>query len=172
MSYEVQHTVEGIRFVFSRGRFSKATWVLGGATAAAWVGYFNTPSRHSYYLLWPCVFLGLLVASILMNEIIEIDHEYLSKCTIFLGLTWTARYELAGVMDPHYEPERGYGRNRIPSCLSFQYRGKTRSILSNIQPSEVEDILTEIVRRFPDLAGRWKTQQQLYGSTDITTINI
>jgi hypothetical protein len=172
MPYAVEPTVEGLRIVFSRKRFLWRTVVIGGVTAALWVGYFNNHSRHWSDLIWPGIFLAMFATLFINKESIDVDHEYLSRRVTFLGLTWTKRYKLVDVLNPHYEPEKGYGRNRVPSFLRFEYHGKAKSVLANVEPSEVESILTEIVQRFPELAARWKIRQHLYGLTDIVSLDI
>jgi hypothetical protein len=172
MPYVVEQTGEGVRIVFSRKGFSRAISVTGGITVALWVGYFNIQSRHWYYLIWPAAFLAIFAASFMKKEAIEVDHEYLSRCLIISGMHWTTRYKLSDVLNPHYEPENGDGRNKAPSMLVFECNGKAKGMLAGVNPSEVEAILTEIIGRFPELATRWKTSQQLYGSTDVIGLNI
>ena len=172
MPYSVDPTVEGVRITFSRKPFLWSTVLLGAANVALWVGYSNNHRRQWYDLICPVAFLVVFVASLLKKEIIDVDHEYLSRSVTLFGLPWTTRYRLVDVLNPHYEPERGYGRSRVPSFLEFEYNGKTKRMLPNVEASEVEGILTEIVQRFPELATRWKMRQQLYGSSDILSLNI
>lgn len=172
MTYVVEQTGEGVRIVSSRKGFSRSTAVVGGMTVALWVGYFNIQSPQWYHLIWPVVFLGIFALSFMNREAIAVDHEYLSRCLTLFGLTRTKRYKLSEVLNPHYEPEKGYGRNRVPSFLVFEYNGNAKAVFAGVEPSDVEDMLAEIVKRFPDLAARWKTRQQLYGSTDVISLNI
>jgi len=172
MPYAVEPTVEGVRIIFSPKRFSWRTLLPGALVAALWVAYFSNHSRQWYGLIWPGVFLVIFVASLPKKEIINVDHGYLSRRVTLLGLGWTTRYKLADVVNPHYEPESGVGRNKKPSFLEFGYNGETKRMLPTVEATEVEGILTEIVQRFPELATRWETRQQLCGSGGFLSLNI
>src|ERR1035438_7543420 len=68
MPYAVEPTVEGVRIFFSRRRFSWATALMGGVTAALWVGYFNNHSRRWPDLILPGIFLAMFAASLIKKE--------------------------------------------------------------------------------------------------------
>ncbi len=179
MPYTVEQTTEGIRFAF---RYRPPVWiilVLGIFTTFAWAGLLK--SRHEVLkhrlrdwsdALIAVLLLCSLIAALFGKEIIEVSHAELLHRSTYLGLGWTSHFALSDVLDPQYEPEDGYGRNKIPSHLRFVYHGRTRRILKGVDPGEVEAILKEIVERYPHLSGRWKVKQSLYGSQDVLSLNI
>jgi len=171
MAYTVDPTVEGIRVVFRR----KLSWrdrLLFPATAVSlWIMYFVGNPRRWYELTLP-LFLSLLSGVFLLRrETIAVDHEFLFHVSK-LGLSWTRRFKLADVQNPHYEPEITGEGSKAPSALQFEYRGKLKRVFLGVEPSEVEGMLTEIVTRFPELKYRWKTRQELYGSSQILGLNL
>lgn len=105
------------------------------------------------------------------HTVLEFGELQMSVRHECLGIGMTSRYALADMDEPYWQEGEQRGRRRIPSHMTFKYRGKTKQICSAISGDEVYDIVQQIRERCPEVVERWGQGAHIH-SKEVTSLNL
>jgi hypothetical protein len=149
------------KLIFRFRAFSQSFFVVAPVVIAIFAAAFLSDKHNGFgrlFDVWYAVIVVLFIYAWLWNvagvERLEFTLSELIQRRVLFGIVRTKTYSATQVGAPYFDVRPGR-KGRVRTSIAFSYSEREIHICESIKASEVNELVTAVLRQLPELTWPW-----------------